>query len=92
MDGTAGRAGWRWIFILEGMVTVLIGFFAYFAVVEFPDNGKKSFRFLNARETQWVVDRKKKDNGDANPEPFSLPAFLRAGSDFKLWMWGLIFA
>lgn len=24
LDGTAGQAGWRWIFILEGIATVLI--------------------------------------------------------------------
>ncbi len=25
MDGVGGRPGWAWIFILEGMATVLLG-------------------------------------------------------------------
>ena len=28
MDGIGGLAGWRWIFILEGIVTVLFGLIA----------------------------------------------------------------
>lgn len=29
MDGVGKLAGWRWIFILEGIATVLIGFIAW---------------------------------------------------------------
>lgn len=29
MEGIGGLAGWRWIFILEGIVTVLFGFIAW---------------------------------------------------------------
>jgi predicted MFS family arabinose efflux permease len=28
MDGVGGLAGWRWIFILEGIVTILFGIVA----------------------------------------------------------------
>ena len=28
MDGTAGLQGWRWIFILEGILTVVVAFAA----------------------------------------------------------------
>ena len=28
MDGIGGLAGWRWIFILEGIVTILFGIIA----------------------------------------------------------------
>ena len=29
MDGVGNLAGWRWIFILEGIATVLIAFFSW---------------------------------------------------------------
>jgi len=29
MDGVAGKAGWAWIFILEGLVTFIVGGFGY---------------------------------------------------------------
>lgn len=30
MNGVGNLAGWRWIFILEGIVTVVFGLLAYF--------------------------------------------------------------
>lgn len=30
MSGTAGMLGWSWIFIIEGMATVVVGFISFF--------------------------------------------------------------
>lgn len=32
MNGIGGRQGWQWIFILEGLLTILVSLFAYFVV------------------------------------------------------------
>ncbi|KAL2429095.1 MFS transporter prlL [Exophiala dermatitidis] len=34
------RQGWRWIFILEGMATVIAGIISYFFLIEFPEKVK----------------------------------------------------
>lgn len=36
MDGVAGYSGWRWIFILEGIPTVLIGVACFFLLIDTP--------------------------------------------------------
>jgi len=36
MDGIAGYRGWRWIFIIEGVITCVLGIAGYFALVDFP--------------------------------------------------------
>lgn len=36
MDGVGGYEGWRWIFILEGLVTVLLGVATFFFLVDTP--------------------------------------------------------
>jgi len=36
MDGVAGRGGWSWIFILEGIATLLVAFVAYWAINDYP--------------------------------------------------------
>lgn len=36
MDGVGGLEGWRWIFILEGIVTVLIGISCFFLLIDSP--------------------------------------------------------
>ncbi|CDO69031.1 hypothetical protein BN946_scf184834.g38 [Trametes cinnabarina] len=36
MDGTGGKPGWAWLFILEGTFTVLFGFVAFFLLPNAP--------------------------------------------------------
>lgn len=40
MDGVAGKSSWRWIFILEGCLTVAVGILSYFTVCDFPEQAK----------------------------------------------------
>ena len=53
MHGIRGLSNWRWIFILEGMVTVLIGIMAFFFVPDFP----KKARWLTDVERNFVITR-----------------------------------
>ncbi|KAI9689363.1 MAG: hypothetical protein M1822_010014 [Bathelium mastoideum] len=67
MDGVAGLAGWRWIFILEGILTVLVALGSYFFVHDFPETA----RFLTKEEQAFVVHRLKYDGDDrrsGNPQ------------------------
>lgn len=36
MDGIGGRGGWAWIFILEGILTVAVAIWAYWAFKDYP--------------------------------------------------------
>lgn len=36
MDGAAGLAGWKWLFILQGAVTFVIGVAGFFLLPDFP--------------------------------------------------------
>ena len=91
MAGISHMAGWRWIFILEGGFTSVLGFLSYFALVEFPENAHRCFKFLKQEEIESTMQRIDEDRGDAKPEPFSLANFIAAGKDLKLWLLGLIF-
>jgi MFS family permease len=51
MDGVGNYAGWRWIFILEGILTVLVGVVAPFFMYDFPETAK----FLTEEERQYVI-------------------------------------
>lgn len=41
MDGVKGLAGWRWIFILEGLATITIGLVTFFVLVDSPERSQK---------------------------------------------------
>ncbi|KAK5144408.1 hypothetical protein LTR04_001570 [Oleoguttula sp. CCFEE 6159] len=93
MNGLAKLTGWRWIFIMEGILTCGVAALGYVFLITFPDspNAAKSWRFLNAREIAFIIRRVNADRGDVATEPFSLKKFLAAGADLKVWGFAMIF-
>lgn len=55
MSGVAGMEGWRWIFILEGILTVIVAIAAYFLMFDYPATAS----FLDETEKAWVIERLK---------------------------------
>ena len=53
MDGIAGLGGWQWLFLLEGLPAVVLGFVVWFMLPDKPDNA----RWLNNREKAWINGR-----------------------------------
>ncbi|KPI38279.1 putative transporter [Cyphellophora attinorum] len=51
MDGLAGKEGWRWIFIIEGCLSVLLGLGAYFLL---PDTPALSTSWLAPEEIRYL--------------------------------------
>jgi len=58
MNGIAGLAGWRWIFILEGIATVIIGILTACVL---PENLEKA-SFFTEEERIFAVKRFRSDN------------------------------
>ncbi|CAK1362917.1 putative transporter [Cercospora beticola] len=59
MDGLQGYQGWRWIFILEGALTVAVSFLFFFLIPSFPEDAK----WLGDDEKAYVAARLQKDQG-----------------------------
>ncbi|KAL5513597.1 hypothetical protein ACEPAH_3996 [Sanghuangporus vaninii] len=53
MDGLGGKPGWSWIFILEGLFTVLVGIVSFFLVPSSP----KTIQYLTPSEKILVCRR-----------------------------------
>ncbi|KAI3401935.1 hypothetical protein diail_6495 [Diaporthe ilicicola] len=61
MDGVGGYEGWRWIFIIEGLMTVVIGVITTFFMIDLPSS---STRWLTPDELRFLeVQRKLKQGG-----------------------------
>ena len=63
MQGVRGYSSWRWVFILEGIATIVIGIVAYFLVADFPTDAS----WLSAEEREFVIARTATDDGSASP-------------------------
>ncbi|KAL4948868.1 major facilitator superfamily domain-containing protein [Aspergillus filifer] len=51
MDGVGGQAGWRWIFILEGIATVILGGLCFFLLIDSP---QLSTKWLDPEEIKYL--------------------------------------
>jgi hypothetical protein len=76
MDGLGGLAGWQWIFVLEGILTVLGGVLAYFTIYNGPD----SVTWLTDEEKQYIKIKLAYDgnrSGMATSEEGSKKRYIR---------------
>ncbi|KAH8690933.1 major facilitator superfamily domain-containing protein [Talaromyces proteolyticus] len=82
MDGLSGLPGWRWSFIIDGIVTVPV---AVFGFVFFPDlpESTKAF-YLNAHERELAVSRLPPKNPNGHNIGFSL--VKRVLFTFNFWI------
>jgi MFS family permease len=83
-----GLSGWRWIFLLQGAITVAIGFIGWYFIVDFPELAAKESkfqkRFLSEEEAAFVVARIESDRSDVIAEEFNLKTYLAGALDLKV--------
>jgi MFS family permease len=51
MDGVGGYSGWQWIFILEGIITIVLGVMTFFLLIDSP---RLSGKWLNPEEIRYL--------------------------------------
>ena len=82
MDGVRGLHGWQWIFILEGLPTVLLCFVTFMFLPDYPETAY----FLTEDERDMAVQRLKVDAGPATETAFSWKQFRDVFVDWKVYM------
>ena len=86
MDGVANLAGWKWIFILEGLAPIVVSFTLYFLLPDKPETAK----FLTKEEREFVVNRLALYTGSGmgrttNADKLSKSHIMSAFSDWKVF-------
>lgn len=85
MDGIGGKPGWAWIFILEGLLTVVVAFVAYWIINDYPATAN----FLTAEEKVEVERRLHQDRNGLADE-FDIKYLFHALKDWKIYVHMLI--
>lgn len=87
MGGVGGKPGWAWIFILEGLATIVVGIASYWMVQDFPDEAK----FLSTDDRNRVLRRLRSDQqASASHESFKMRYFWQSVKDYKTWCYAVI--
>ncbi|EEC00021.1 hypothetical protein MPER_00139, partial [Moniliophthora perniciosa FA553] len=83
MDGVGGKPAWAWIFILEGLATVVAGVLSFWIIQDFPDTAK----FLSETERTVVVRRLQDDDQISAAGEELRWKYIKMGSlDWKTWV------
>ncbi|KAI9325709.1 major facilitator superfamily domain-containing protein [Zopfochytrium polystomum] len=62
LNGSNGLAGWRWLFIVDGLISFVSAIIGFFLIPDFPETTK--WRYFTADEIQLASSRLKKDGRD----------------------------
>ncbi|KAK2812836.1 hypothetical protein FQN50_001165 [Emmonsiellopsis sp. PD_5] len=82
LDGVGGLSGWRWIFIVEGLMSIGVSLFAKFVIVDWPSTAT----FLTEEERIVVALRLEEDIGPAKMDRLDRKAFHRILKDWKIYI------
>ncbi|KAI5851530.1 major facilitator superfamily domain-containing protein [Morchella snyderi] len=92
MDGLGGLGGWRWIFIIEGIITCVCAACAYVFIIDFPDKLLEHRKpFLTSRDVELVKARIDRDRDDSEADPLTWAKVGLHLSDWKLWLYSILF-
>ncbi|OWY28454.1 MFS transporter [Herbaspirillum robiniae] len=78
-QGAFGMKGWQWLFIVEGIPSVLMGIAAFFILTDLPAKAK----WLSEREKQHIAAEMADEDRKLGPREHSFFASLRSG---RIWV------
>ncbi|KAE8356760.1 major facilitator superfamily domain-containing protein [Aspergillus coremiiformis] len=78
----SGYAGWRWLFLIESIITMGLSIVCYWIVVPFPEDAT----FLTPEEKALLLARLEADGGGVRTDPISFKRVLKMASDWKIWI------
>jgi hypothetical protein len=92
LRGVHGREGWRWLFLIEGLLTLAIGIWSVFWMVPSPTQTKAWWRpkgWFTEREEKIMVNRILRDDPSKsemhNRQAVDFKLLWKSFKDFDLW-------
>jgi len=83
LNGARGVVSWRWLFIIEGSITVFVSICASFIIPDFPH----TTRWLSQEERAIATKRLQYTSGSHDTERGSLLSGVKmATMDYKVWL------
>ena len=88
MDGLRGYSGWRWIFIIEGALSIVVCFVFLFIFPSFPEEAT----WLREDERAYITARLRADQGNnAAERTITLRDVGHVMKDPKVWLGGFAY-
>lgn len=85
LDGVHGLAGWRWLFLVQGITTFAVAIAAFFLL---PNSPLKT-RWLSPEERQMAYDRIARDTTQKENRTSPWKGLREACIDYRTWLFAL---
>ncbi|EXJ89751.1 hypothetical protein A1O3_02818 [Capronia epimyces CBS 606.96] len=86
MDGVEGQRGWRWIMIIEGLPSFVLGIAVYFWLADAPETAY----YLSQEERNLMLVRKRRQIGHtSSADLLHKQDVIKAFMDWKVWMFAV---
>ncbi|RMJ11856.1 hypothetical protein CDV36_008496 [Fusarium kuroshium] len=85
LDGRYGLEGWRWLFLIQGVITVCVAVIAFFML----PNAPLQTRWLNQEERQLAHSRISRDTTEKRLATGSWSGLWDAVKDYRTWIFAL---
>ncbi|KAF5012750.1 hypothetical protein FDECE_1170 [Fusarium decemcellulare] len=83
LGGRHGLAGWQWLFIFDGIISIPIAVWGFFAIPDLPHTTRAFYWTKDDRE--YGVQRAE-NNGRVAPQPLTLQAIKGVFLNWRLWV------
>ncbi|KAL4790064.1 major facilitator superfamily domain-containing protein [Aspergillus venezuelensis] len=88
VSGAGGLSGWQWLFLTEGIATVIFGVAIWFLLPDFPETAT----WLSERVKKFIQARLPSNAPRASEQNFKLREVIDSLKDLRLWLFTLIWA
>lgn len=92
MENVAGREGWRWLFLIEALISITIGFLSFFFLVPGPTQTKTRLfprGFFTEREEKIITNKVLRDDpsksGMHNRQAITPKMLWQSLADYDMW-------
>ncbi|EME43861.1 hypothetical protein DOTSEDRAFT_79811 [Dothistroma septosporum NZE10] len=91
MDGHSGLAGWRWLFVINAIITVVWGVAGIFMLPDYPNNRNPRALWFSRNDQELAIQRLVR-NKRAEPHPISLASAKRTFSSWAVYFIATLYA